>query len=60
MSNLQDGRGGGSLASAGAGVRLALTRDLDLDVETAFPLTGPRFDTGSDAPLLNVRITHDF
>lgn len=60
VSNLEDGRGGGSLASAGGGLRLDLTRDLDLDLEVAVPLTGERFDSDSKAPLLNLRIGQSF
>ncbi|MEE4201757.1 ShlB/FhaC/HecB family hemolysin secretion/activation protein [Erythrobacter sp.] len=60
VSNLEDGRGGGSLASAGGGIRLDLTRDLDLDVELAVPLTGERFDSESEAPLLNLRVEQSF
>ncbi|MEE4537490.1 MAG: ShlB/FhaC/HecB family hemolysin secretion/activation protein [Erythrobacter sp.] len=60
VSNLEEGRGGGSLASAGGGLRFALTRDLDMDLELAFPLTGERFDTESSAPLMNVRIEQVF
>ncbi len=60
VSNLEDGRGGGSLASAGGGLRLDLTRDLDLDLELAVPLSGERFDSESEAPLLNIRIEQSF
>jgi hemolysin activation/secretion protein len=60
VSNLEGGRGGGSLASVGGGLRLDLTRDLDLDLELAVPLTGERFDSESDAPLLNMRIAQSF
>ncbi len=60
VSNLQDGFGDGSLASAGGGMRLDITRDLDLDLEVAVPLSGPRFDSDSDAPLLNIRVEQSF
>ncbi|MGB7371218.1 ShlB/FhaC/HecB family hemolysin secretion/activation protein [Erythrobacter sp.] len=60
VSNLEGGRGGGSLASAGGGVRFDVTRDLELDLELAFPLSGARFDTDSEAPLVNVRIEQSF
>ncbi len=60
VSNLEDGLGGGSLASAGGGVRLDLTRDLDLGVEVAVPLSGPRFDSDSDGPLVNLRVQQSF
>lgn len=60
VSNLDNGFGGGSLASAGGGLRLDVTRDLDLDVEVAVPLTGPRFDSDSDGPLINLRVQQSF
>ncbi|WP_298302432.1 ShlB/FhaC/HecB family hemolysin secretion/activation protein [uncultured Erythrobacter sp.] len=60
VSNLEDGFGGGSLASAGGGVRLDLTRDLDLGVEVAVPLTGERRDSDSAGPLFNLRVGQAF
>ncbi len=60
VSNLQNGFGDGSLASAGGGMRLDITRDLDLDLEVAVPLSGTRFDSDSDAPLLNIRVEQSF
>lgn len=60
VSNLEDGLGGGSLASAGGGMRLGITKDLDLDLEVAVPLSGPRFDTESEAPMVNVRVQQSF
>lgn len=60
VSNLDGGFGGGSLASAGGGLRLDLTRDLDLGLELAVPLSGERFDSDSDAPLLNIRVGQSF
>ncbi len=58
VGNLAGGRGGGSLASAGGGLRTEITRDLDLDLEIAVPLTGPRYDTDDMSPRFNFRITH--
>ncbi len=60
VSNINGGRSGGSLASAGGGIRTDVTRDLDLDVELAIPLTGPRFDTADQSPRLNIAISHAF
>lgn len=60
VSNLEDGFGSGSLASAGGGLRLDITRDLDLDVEVAVPLTGARFDSDSEGPLINLRVQQSF
>jgi hemolysin activation/secretion protein len=55
VSNLADGPGGGSLASSGAGVRLALGR-LNGAVEVAFPLGEARFDTGDKTPRISTRM----
>ena len=60
VSNLEDGFGGGSLASAGGGLRLNVTRDLNLGLEMAVPLTGERADSDSNSPLFNIRIGHSF
>jgi hemolysin activation/secretion protein len=60
LSNLEDGFGGGSLASSGAGFRADVTRSLDLDFEVAVPLTGPRYDTGDRMPRLNLRLNKSF
>lgn len=60
VDNLQDGFGGGSLASSGAGFRADLTRTLDLDFEVAVPLTGPRYDTDDESPRINVRVSKSF
>ena len=60
VSNLEDGFGSGSLASAGGGLRLDVTRDLDLDLELAMPLTGPRFDSESESPQVNIRVQQSF
>ncbi|PKP64771.1 MAG: hypothetical protein CVT85_09140 [Alphaproteobacteria bacterium HGW-Alphaproteobacteria-7] len=60
VSNLQDGRGGGTLASSGGGFRTDLTRDLDVDLEIAVPLTEPRFDTNDHSPRINLRVVQSF
>ncbi len=56
VDNLANGRGNGSLASAGGGIRTDITRGLDFDIEVAVPLTGPRYDTDDMSPRFNVRI----
>lgn len=56
VGNLADGRGSGSLASAGGGFRTDITRNLDFDAEIAVPLTGPRYDTDDQSPRINIRI----
>lgn len=60
VSNLAGGRGGGTLASSGAGLRADVTRDFDLDLEIAVPLTEPRYDTDDHAPRINLRISQSF
>lgn len=60
VGNLEGGFGSGSLASAGGGLRLDVTRDLDLDFEVAVPLTGERLDSESEAPLINIRVQQSF
>ncbi len=60
VGNLEDGRGSGSLASSGGGIRTDITRNLDLDLELAFPLTGPRYDTDDKSPRFNVAVTQSF
>lgn len=60
VSNLAGGLGGGTLASSGAGLRTDLTRDLDLDLEVAVPLTEDRYDTGDKTPRLNIRVSQSF
>ena len=60
VGNLDGGRGSGSLASGGGGIRTDITRDLDLDLELAIPLTGPRYDTDDKSPRLNVSVSQSF
>jgi hemolysin activation/secretion protein len=60
VTNLAAGRGGGTLASSGAGFRTDITRDLDLDFEIAVPLTEDRYDTGDNTPRINVRVSQSF
>lgn len=60
VGNLEGGRGGGSLSSAGGGFRAGVSRNLDFEVEVAVPLTGPRYDTNDQSPRLNFRIRQSF
>lgn len=60
VTNLEDGFGSGTLASAGGGLRLDLTRDLDLGLEFAVPLTAERDDSDSDSPIFNLRVGQSF
>jgi len=60
VGNLESGRGSGSLASAGGGIRTDVRRGLVLDTELAFPLTGSRYDTRDMSPRPNLRLSHAF
>lgn len=60
VSNLQGGFGGGSLASAGGGLRADLRHQLGVNMEVGVPLTGPRYDTGDRTPKLNLRLVRSF
>ncbi len=58
--NLEGGRGNGTLASSGAGLRADVTRNLDFDLEVAVPLTEPRYDTGDNTPRINLSVSQSF
>lgn len=60
VSNIEGDLGGGTLASSGAGLRTDITSALNLDFEVAVPLTEDRYDTGNNAPRLNLRISQSF
>jgi hemolysin activation/secretion protein len=60
VSNIGNGFGSGSLASAGGGIRADVTRTLNFDVEVAMPLTGPRFETNDRSPRINLSVSTDF
>lgn len=60
VSNIAAGRGSGTLASSGAGMRADITRELDLDFEIAVPLSEDRYDTGDKTPRINVRVSRSF
>jgi hemolysin activation/secretion protein len=60
VSNLGSNFGSGSLASTGGGVRADLGHSLGASFEVAVPLTGPRYDTGDEAPKINLRVGKSF
>lgn len=60
VRNLDGGFGDGSLASSGAGLRADVTRNLDVDLEVAVPLTEARYDTGDKQPRINLRVSQSF
>lgn len=60
MTNLADGRGSGSLASGGGGVRTRITQGMSADFELAVPFSGPRYDTGDADPRFNFRLAKSF
>lgn len=57
--NLQDGLGGGTLASAGGGFRWSIGRN-DAAIEVAKPLNVARPDTGSYDPRFSFRLSRAF
>lgn len=58
--NLANGFGGGSLASAGGGLRVDFSRSIGATAEIAVPLSGPRYDTRNRQPRINVGISTAF
>jgi len=60
VANLENGFGGGTLASLGGGIRADVTNRLGANLEVAAPLTGPRYDTGDESPKVKVRVIQAF
>jgi hemolysin activation/secretion protein len=60
VRNLSNGTGGGSLASAGGGLRVDISRAIGATAEVAVPLTGPRYDTGNRQPRINLGVSTAF
>jgi hemolysin activation/secretion protein len=60
VSNLNGGFGGGSLASAGGGMRVDITPTMGATFEVAVPLTGPRYDTDDATPKFNFGLVRSF
>ncbi|MBC2669512.1 ShlB/FhaC/HecB family hemolysin secretion/activation protein [Novosphingobium piscinae] len=60
VSNRQDGPGGGALASAGGGLRVDLSGRMGATMEVAVPLSGPRYDTGTESPRVNLGLIQSF
>ncbi|MBV8687714.1 MAG: ShlB/FhaC/HecB family hemolysin secretion/activation protein [Alphaproteobacteria bacterium] len=59
VHNLRAGRGGGSLASAGGGVRFSLATGLDASVEAGIPLKASPYDA-SPKPRFSFSLSHPF
>lgn len=59
VTNRRNGFGGGTLVSAGGGVRAGLG-PFDLGAEAAFPINEPRFEAGDKAPQVNLQLGIDF
>ncbi len=57
--NLNDGYGGGTLFSAGGGLRGALGRT-EFSVEAAYPLSEARYDSGDRTPRINLSLGYRF
>lgn len=60
VDDLRAGRRGGSLASAGGGIRAELTRRFGIDLELGVPLTGIRADSGDASPNFAFRTRYAF
>jgi hemolysin activation/secretion protein len=60
VGNLRGGYGGGTLSSAGAGVRADFTSRIGATAELAVPLTGARYDTGNSNPRVNLGVATSF
>lgn len=60
VTNLADGYGGGGLASGGGGIRADVSSSIDANVEVAVPLSGPRYETGTHEPRINLRLLKVF
>jgi hemolysin activation/secretion protein len=59
VDNLRDGVGGGSLASAGGGLRVSLAR-INFGLEAAAPLNARRLDTGDKDARITFRTAAQF
>jgi len=60
VANHDPNQPGGSLFTAGTGVRADVTKTLGANFELAFPLSGLRYDTGNQSPKLNFRVQKSF
>lgn len=60
VTNLNNGSGGGTLFSTGAGVRMDVADLLTADIGVAVPLSGERYDSDNKNPVINFRLTHRF
>ncbi len=59
VSQIGDSFGGGTLASAGAGMRAQMGR-FDMGLEAAAPLNEDRFESGDQSPKVNVQVGVQF
>jgi hemolysin activation/secretion protein len=60
VTNLETHFGTGDLYSAGAGARLFFARNINLELEAAFPINALRYDSGDKSPRLSFSITSTF
>jgi hemolysin activation/secretion protein len=60
VRNLANGFGGGSLTSAGGGLRIDFSRRIGAIAEIAVPLSGPRYDTRNRQPRINLGLSTSF
>lgn len=59
VANLEQGFGSGTLFSAGSGLRGAIG-GTEFGLEAAYPLSGPRYDSGKREPRINFSIGQNF
>lgn len=60
VMNLSRGGGGGSLLSAGGGIRFDVDRRTDAALEVAAPLSGPRYESNTRGVRVRVSLTRYF
>ncbi len=56
VTDLSDSYGTGDLYSAGIGARIKLARELRFEVEAAFPINEPRYDTADKRPRISATL----
>jgi len=60
VTNLRGGFGTGTLVSTGAGLRATVAGSYTADVGIAVPLSGNRYDSGDESPVINFALSKRF